>query len=60
MRIVTTFILVLALGACAPATPSSDPGQILHVVNNSDRAVMADDGQPARRPPDLGRRAMRR
>ncbi len=46
MRIAATFVLVLALSACAPATPSNVPGQVLHVVNNSDRAVLLTTGSP--------------
>jgi hypothetical protein len=44
MRTAATVVLVLVLGACASAAPSSGPGQVLHVVNNSDRAVMVMTG----------------
>jgi hypothetical protein len=44
MRIAASFALVLALGACSPATPSNDPGQVIHVLNDSDRAVMVKTG----------------
>jgi len=44
MRIAATFVLVLALGACAPATPSNVSGQVIHVVNDSARAVMVTMG----------------
>lgn len=46
MKIAAAFVLVLALGACAPVTPSNVPGQVLHVVNYSDRAVMVTMGSP--------------
>lgn len=46
MRTAGAFVLVLALGACAPAEPSSHHGQVIHVLNNSDRAVMVMTGSP--------------
>ncbi len=46
MRIAASFVLVLALCACAPATPSNVAGQVIHVVNNSNRAVTLTTGGP--------------
>ena len=46
MRSAAAFVLVLFLGACGPAAPSPPPGQVIHVVNDSDRAVMLTLGSP--------------
>jgi hypothetical protein len=46
MRIAAALALALVTAGCSPATPPSAPGQAIHVVNDSNRAVMLMTGGP--------------
>ena len=44
MKAVAMFIVLLAIAGCSTVQPTPDPGQVLHLVNNSGRAVMLETG----------------
>lgn len=44
VRIIAALVLVLVATGCGPTVPSAAPGQVLHVINDSNRAVMVATG----------------
>ena len=44
MKAVAMLTVLLALAGCSTVQPTPDPGQVIHLVNNSSRAVMLEAG----------------
>ncbi len=44
MKAVTMFIVMLAVAGCSTVQPTPDPAQVIHLVNNSGRAVVLEAG----------------
>ncbi len=44
MKAVAMLVVLLALAGCSTVQPTPDPGQVIHLVNNSGRAVMLEAG----------------
>ena len=44
MKPVAMLAVMLAIAGCSAVPPTPDPGQVIHLVNNSGRAVMLEAG----------------
>jgi hypothetical protein len=54
--LVASLAFVLVIASCSSDIPTAVPGQVIHVVNDSDRAVMVASGNPLQEQPTTAAR----